>query len=154
MEKTACAILTVLALSGPVHAQAVDAGMDFEAEKDTAQEVWKYQTEKFDAMLSELKTHEYFAGTLVSIQFRGEAYSVDRRSETPKRTPGNPPPRLETLGSLLGGLSASTRGQLKINVQREFNDNGTLKSESWTIEVGGSWETSTGMQDEIGKQHR
>jgi hypothetical protein len=154
MEKTACAIIAALALSGPVRAQAVDAGMDFEPEKDTAQEIWKYQTEKFDAMLSELKSHEYFAGTLVSIQFRGESFTVDRRMETPKRTPGNPPPRLETLGSLLGGLSASTRGQLKINVQRTFDENGIVKSESWTIEVGGSWEAQTGMQDETGKQHK
>lgn len=155
MEKTARAVIAAIMLAGSTaYAQAIDEGMDFNQAKDSAQEVWKYQTERFQAMLVELKSHEYFAGTLVSIQFRGEAYTVDRRMETPKRTPGNPPPRLETLGSLLGGLSASTRGQIKINVDRQYYDNGTLKSETWTIEAGGSWETQTGMQDETGKQHK
>lgn len=154
MEKKAGHFILAVLMSTRLMAQGVDEGMDFDPIKDTAQEVWKYQTEKFQGLMTELKTHEYFAGTLVSIQFRGEAYAVDRRAETPKRTPGNPPPRLETLGSLLGGLSASTRGQIKINVDRQYYDNGTLKSETWTIEAGGSWETSTGMDEAMDKQHK
>lgn len=107
----------------------------------------------FNAVLNEIKTSPDFAGTLSELTFKGQLYAVDRRAEK-MRTPGNPPPRLETLGSLLGGLSASTRGQIHINVNREYYENGTLKSETWTIDAGGSWETQTGMQDETGKQHK
>jgi hypothetical protein len=128
--------------------------MDTVPAPDSAQEIYDYQTRKFAELLTELETHEYFAGTIVRLTFREKAYAVDRRAEKQKRTPGNPPPRMESLGSLLGNLSASTRGQLKINVHREYNDNGSVKSEDWTIEVGGSWETSTGMDDATGKQHK
>jgi hypothetical protein len=147
-------ILALALLSSPAFSQALDEPMDTVPAPDSAQEIYDYQTRKFAQLLDELNTHEYFAGTLTSLQFRGQSYAVDRRQEKMKRTPGNPPPRLETLGSLLGGLSASTRGQIKINVDRQYYENGTLKSETWTIEAGGSWETSTGMDDAMGKQHK
>lgn len=103
----------------------------------------------------EIKTNDYFAGTYVAIHFDGQDYSIDRRAETPKRNPGNPPPRLETLGSLLKGVSANSRGDIKIKVHREFYDDGTLKNEDWSIDVGGSWTVDTGGFDEATqKQHR
>ncbi len=141
-------------LSTPTFGQALDEPMDFEPLPTSAQEIYEYQTQRFADLLAELKTHEYFAGSVVNLQFRGQVYAVDRRTETPKRTPGNPPPRMESLGSLLGNLSASTRGELKINVNREYNDNGTIKSENWNIQIGGSWETSTGITEAGGKNRR
>jgi len=147
-------ILALSLIASPCFSQALDEPMDTAPVPDSAQEIYDYQTRKFAGLLDEVNTHEYFAGTIVNLEFRGKAYTVDRRQEKMKRTPGNPPPRLESLGSLLGGLSASTRGQLKVNVDREYYENGTLKSEHWSIEVGGSWETSTGMGDAMDKQHK
>lgn len=109
---------------------------------------------KFEAVVNEIRTAPYFAGTYSKLQFRGQQIVVDRRGETPIRTPGNPPPRLETLGSLLGGLSVDARGSVHIEVKREFNADGTLKSESWSIDVGGQWQAESGMNEATGKQHK
>jgi len=111
--------------------------------------------DKRDAVLEEVRTNDYFAGTLFKFtDHQGQEFIIDRLAQTPKRTPGNPPPRLETLGSLLGGLSTEARGRVRVEVKRQFYQDGTLKSEDWIIDMGGSWQAETGMGEANDKAHK
>jgi hypothetical protein len=106
------------------------------------------------SLTNDIQHEDYFSGRATAIQFKNQIYIVDRRSEPLKRPVGTPPPR-DTISDILGHISAKTRGSVKITVKREFNENGTIKSEEWSFDVAGSWDVDTGGYDEaMSKAHK
>lgn len=108
----------------------------------------------YDEMVHRISSHEDYAG------YQGEIYVpamprifIDRRAEARKK-PGNPPSRIEAIDSILKNVNAGARGQIKININRTYYDNGQLKSEEYMIDIGGNWNIGQGSMDEAkAKQH-
>lgn len=141
-------------LASPLLGQAIDEPIDGMVQGD-ADNLPPVQIERFNALLKEIQTGDYFAGRTAVVSFQGKTWKIDRSLEAVKmKTPGNPPSRLESLGELMKGLNVDARGSFHIDVQREFNADGTLKSEHWSIDVGGQWQVKTGMDDAQEKSHK
>jgi hypothetical protein len=99
----------------------------------------QYENAKIDELTEFFESDPYFAGKLVSVDIFGKKVTVDRTRE-PNATPkGTPPPQLSVIGitDILNGLSAESKAQVGVNVERKWNDQGVLIMEKWGIVVGG-----------------
>lgn len=99
----------------------------------------QYENAKIEELTEFFEKDPYFAGKLVNVDIFGKKVTVDRTRE-PSATPkGTPPPQSSVIGitDILNGLSAESKAQVGVNVERKWNDQGVLIMEKWGIVVGG-----------------
>jgi hypothetical protein len=103
----------------------------------------QYEDAKIMEVTAIFENDPYFAGKVVNVEMFGRKISVDRTREPNTTPPGTPPPAaggaLASLTDVLNGLEAGAKGEVQINVERKWTDNGVLIHEKWGIVVGGQY---------------
>lgn len=102
----------------------------------------QFELAEIEVVVDYFEKEPYFAGKTVNIEMHGRTVVVDRTKEPNTTPPGTPPPSgsaMIPVTDILNGLQAGAKGNVGINVERKWTDNGVLIYEKWGIVVGGEY---------------
>lgn len=123
-----------------------------------APEAPKTDGERFQELVRYFQAEPYYAGVRLVTCWAGFCKVIDRTAEPVdyaiKKPVGQPPQMPTKLTDLIGGIKSQAKGELSITYTATYYEDGTLKSETWSIQGTAAWGAQAGMDEATDKQHK